>query len=57
MVGAGAALCVVLHRFLTASKATKDCARRAVGAGIPTYLIDSPKAEPKRLHPGDSRLG
>jgi hypothetical protein len=57
MVGAGAALCVVLHRFLMASKATKDCARRAVGAGIPTYLIDSPKAVPKRLRAGDPRLG
>jgi hypothetical protein len=56
MVRAGAGLCVALHRFLSNSKGTKDCVRRAVGAGIPTYLIDSDRAVPVRLSPGDPRL-
>jgi hypothetical protein len=56
MVDAGAALCVAVHRFLANSKGTKDCCRQAIEAGIPTYLIDSEKAVPKRLRAGDSRL-
>src|SRR5262245_28030275 len=56
LVDAGAGLCVALHRFLVASKGTKDCARRAIAAGIPTYLIDSEAARPRRLRAGDARL-
>lgn len=56
MVAAGADLCLAFHRAISASKGTKDCARRAIEAGIPTYLIDSEKAEPKRLLAGDARL-
>jgi hypothetical protein len=56
MVAAGADMCVAFHRFLTESRVTKDCVRRAIEAGIPTYLIDSEKAEPRRLREGDGRL-
>jgi hypothetical protein len=38
------------------SKDTKDCVRRAIAANIPTYLIDSDKAEPRRLRDDDGRL-
>lgn len=34
--------------FATAVKWTKDYARQAIGAGTPSYLIDSEKAVPKR---------
>jgi hypothetical protein len=56
MVAAGAEMCLAFHRAISASKETKDCARRAIAAGIPTYLIDSERAEPKRLRAGDARL-
>jgi hypothetical protein len=41
MVAAGAGMCVAFHRFLRQSRGTKDCVRRAIEVGIPTYLIDS----------------
>jgi hypothetical protein len=56
MVRAEAGLCLAVHRFLMNSKGTKDCARQAIEAGIPTYLIDSEKAVPKRLRADDPRL-
>ena len=56
MVRAGAGLCLAVHRFIFNSKGTKDCARQAIEAGIPTYLIDSEKAVPKRLRADDPRL-
>ncbi len=56
MVNAGADLCIAIHRFIPGSKGTKDCARRAIEAGIPTYLIDSDEAVPKRLQADDPRL-
>jgi hypothetical protein len=56
MVAAGAEMCVAFHRFLTGSKGTKDCVRRAINAGIPTYLIDSETAEPRRSRAVDGRL-
>jgi len=56
MVAAGAEMCIAFHRAISASKGTKDCARRAIEAGIPTYLINSDAAEPKRLLAGDARL-
>lgn len=49
MVAAGAALCVAVHRDIDASRGTKDCAKRCVAAGIPVWLIDSDRVEPKRL--------
>jgi hypothetical protein len=56
MVAAGAEMCVALHRFLASSKGTKDCVRRAIEAGIPTYLIDSEAPVPRRLRADDGRL-
>jgi hypothetical protein len=56
MVQAGADLCIAFHRFIMASKGTKNCATQDIEAGIPTYLIDSEQALPKRLLPGDPRL-
>jgi hypothetical protein len=53
MVAAGAEMCVAFHRFLATSRRTKDCVRRALEAGIPTYLIDSEKTETRRLWAGD----
>jgi hypothetical protein len=55
MVRAGAGLCLAVHRFTFNSKGTKDYARLAVEAGIPTYLIDSEEAVPKRLRADDPR--
>jgi hypothetical protein len=56
MIRAGAGLCLAVHRFLANGKGTKDCARQAITAGIPTYLIDSEEAAPRRISPGDARL-
>jgi hypothetical protein len=56
MVAAGAGICVAFHRFLRQSRGTKDCVRRALAAGIPTYLVDSEEARPRRLRAGDARL-
>lgn len=56
MVDAGAELCLTFHRAISSSKWTKDCVRRALSAGIPTWLVDSEEAEPKRLQAGDARL-
>jgi hypothetical protein len=56
MVAAGAGMCVVFHRNLAWSRGTKDCARRAIKAGILTYLIGSEEARPQRLRAGDARL-
>jgi hypothetical protein len=52
MVRAGAELCIVVHRLLAASRGVKDCAREAIAAGIPTYLIDSEEAVPRRMRSG-----
>lgn len=56
MVDDGADLCIAVHRFLAKSKGTKDCARRAIAAGIPTYLVVSDAVAPERLTAGDPRL-
>ncbi|WP_165252000.1 SLOG family protein [Paludisphaera soli] len=57
MVAAGAAMCIAFHRDLARSKGTRDCARRAIQAGIPTYLVEDERAEPVRVRAGDRRLG
>lgn len=49
IISAGADLCIAVHRFLPNSKGTKDAVQRAIAAGIPTYLIDSEDAVPRRL--------
>jgi hypothetical protein len=52
MVAAGANLCLAVHRDLKGSKGTLDCTRRAIAAGIPTYLIDNDRDDvpmPKRI--------
>jgi hypothetical protein len=56
MVAAGAKMCLAFHCAIGASKGTRDCARRAIAVGIQTYLIDSERAEPRRLRTGDVRL-
>jgi hypothetical protein len=58
MVDAGADLCLAVHPYLANSKGTKDCARRAIAAGIPTYLIDGDgdDARPRRLRADDPQL-
>jgi hypothetical protein len=49
MVDGGAAMCLAFHRAISLSKGTKDCGRSAIETGIPTYLIDSQRAEQSRL--------
>jgi YspA, cpYpsA-related SLOG family len=56
MVDGGAVMCLAFHRAISSSEGTKDCCRRALAAGIPTWLIDSEWAEPKRLRAEDGRL-
>lgn len=56
MVALGAEMCLAFHRAISASKSTKNCARQAIEAGIPTYPIDSDEAKPKRLLAKDARL-
>ena len=56
MIDAGAEMCFAFHRAISSSMGTKDCARRAIAAGIPTYLINSEAAEPRRIRAGDARL-
>ncbi len=56
MIAAGADLCIVVHRSLATCEPTKDCARQAIAAGIPTYLIETDRAYPIRLQAGNWRL-
>jgi hypothetical protein len=56
MAAAGAERCLAFHRAISSSNGTKDCARRAIESGIPTYLISSVSAKPKRLQDEDARL-
>jgi hypothetical protein len=55
MIKAGAVLCVAVHRNIRASKGTRDCARQAIAAGIPTWLLDGDDARPRRLEGKDVR--
>jgi hypothetical protein len=55
MLRAGAQLCVILHRSVL-DAGTRDLARQALEAGVPTYLIDSEEVKPKPLRMGDERL-
>jgi hypothetical protein len=52
----GADLCIALHRSIGTSQRTRDCARQAIQAGIPTFLIADERAIPSRLQRADARL-
>jgi len=56
MLRAGASLCVILHRSVLDAR-TKDLARQAIEAGVPTYLIDSEEGKVRRLRAGDGMAG
>lgn len=56
MVALGASLCIAVHEDIRGSRGTRDCARKAIAAGIPTYLVDSEEAIPQRLRADDPRL-
>jgi hypothetical protein len=56
MINAGADLCLAIHSSLATSERTKDCARKAIAAGIPTYLIVADDGIPRRLRADDVRL-
>jgi hypothetical protein len=51
----GADLCLIVHRD-ELDDGSKDLARQAVAAGIPTFLIADERAIPSRLNAGDERL-
>jgi hypothetical protein len=51
----GADLCIIVHRA-GLDDGSKDMARQAIAAGVPTYLIDSERGTPKRLNEGDEIL-
>lgn len=53
MVASGADLCIAVHRFIRGSKGTRDCARQAIEAGIPTFLVKDNTGDPRRLTLGD----
>jgi hypothetical protein len=52
MVAAGAGMCIAFHRSLAWSRGTRDGVRRAIKAGIPTYLIDSEEGKPRSIGQG-----
>jgi len=56
MIESGADLCIAVHRSITTSTRTKERIRRALAAGIPTFLIDAKPAIPMRIDAGDERL-
>ena len=56
MVERGSEKRLAFHQAINSSKGTKDCARQAIESGIPTYLIASEAAAPKRLSVSDPRL-
>lgn len=55
MVDLGASFCIACHPFIRDSRGTKDCARRAIEAGIPAWLISDDSGEPRRLRIEDIR--
>jgi hypothetical protein len=56
MVAKGAGLCLAFHRWIQASRGTKDCACKAIQAGIPTWLTYAADVSPERLKREDKRL-
>jgi len=53
MVEAGADVCLVVHREIRLAKSPRECARLALEARIPTYLIDDEYVRPRRIRPSD----
>jgi hypothetical protein len=51
----GIGLCVIVHRSIL-DAGTKDLASQSVAADVPTYLIDSEAAVPRRIRAEDARL-
>lgn len=49
MVDLGAIVCLAFHRDLTLQSGTADCCRRAIAAGIPTWLTTTDDGGPTRL--------
>jgi hypothetical protein len=56
MLRAGAQLCVILRRSVL-DAGTRDLARQAIEASVPTYLIADEQGVPRRLTEEDGRLG
>ena len=46
---------MIVHRSLL-DAGTKDMARQAIAAGVPTYLIDSEQGVRRRTRAGNPRL-
>jgi hypothetical protein len=53
MIDLGSAFVVAFHPFIKNSRGTRDCARRAIAAGIKVFLIDGDDAEPRRIRLAD----
>ncbi len=53
MVDSGPAFAIAVHRTLVKSKSTRDCVFRCFEAGIPVYLLNSIKAEPRHIRSFD----
>src|SRR5271165_4888554 len=56
LIKAAPDLCVAIHQSIGGSQRTRDCARQAIQAGIPTFLIADEQAVPSRLRPADPRM-
>jgi hypothetical protein len=53
MVESGADVCLVVHRDVRLGKSARDRAMLAIKAGIPTYLIETDEAIPRRIRLSD----
>lgn len=53
MIDSGADFVIAAHQSIAWSRGTKDCVSRALKAGIPVWLIDGEKAEPRKLTAND----
>lgn len=49
MVKAGADLAIAFHRDLASSRGTRDCVKKCLKAGIPTYLVDGDESDPRLI--------
>jgi hypothetical protein len=48
MLRRGAGLCLIFHRSAL-DDASRDLARQAIAATVPTYLVDSDEGKPRRI--------
>jgi hypothetical protein len=46
----------VMFTIAATLKGTKDCVRQALAAGIPVWLTEDDRANPRRVEVGDKRL-